>query len=433
MAIDNILDSVEEHASHWRARTPLQRGEVLRRAADALEPRMEELATSIVCSVGKPIREARAEGQRAVAILRYVGSLGSASQGTHWASDDPETMVITVRAPLGLVGLITPFNFPVAIPVWKLAPALLGGNGVVLKPAAVAVEPARRLLDAFLEAGLPEGLVAILEGGGPAGQELVESPRLNALSFTGSVGVGRKLAAICAERGTRAQFELGGKNTSVVLADADLQSAARDIALAAFGFAGQKCTATSRVVVISEVAERFAELLSEATRGFVTGDPEDETVLCGPVITADKATELIRVVHQHRVLAQASAPTGGRFVAPTLLTDVTPGSSTWRDELFGPVLPILSVDSVEAAFEAANDGPFGLSAAIYTRNSAMVRKAMADLRAGVIAVNRPSTGLDAHIPFGGVKGSGGVAREQGHAGVLFYTEERTVYWKEPGL
>lgn len=429
MTVDDLLDTVEAGAERWSALTPLQRGDVLRRAADALEPRVEELAQAIVSSVAKPIREARAEALRAVAVFRYVGSSGTTPQGEMWSSEDPETWVLTVRAPLGLVGLITPFNFPAAIPAWKLAPALLGGNGVVLKPASVAIGPARLLLEALATAGLPDGLVQLLEGDGRVGQTLVESPRLNALSFTGSVGVGRRLAVICAERGTRSQFELGGKNTSVVLADADLATAARDVAAAAFGFAGQKCTATSRVVVAAEVAREFTQLLGQATATFPTGDPGDDAILCGPVISSEKARELNAVIDDNRVLASAPVPADDRFVAPTLVVG-DPSQPAWHEELFGPILALRSVSDLDEAVAAANDGPFGLSTAIYTRSSTSVRHAMAHLRAGVVAVNRPSTGLDPHVPFGGVKGSGGIAREQGRAGLLFYTEERTIYWKE---
>ena len=432
MTLGALLDAAQAAAPGWRRLTPTQRGERLRRTADALEARLQDMTMAIVESVDKPVREARAEAQRAVAIFRYAAGQGSAPIGSQWPTDDPETMVHTVRVPLGVVALITPFNFPVAIPAWKLAPALLGGNAVVLKPASVAAAPARLLLEAAYEGGVPGDVVQLLDGPGSAGQALVEDPGIDALSFTGSAAVGRRLAMICAERGIRAQLELGGKNSSIVLADADLAAVARDVAAAAYGFAGQKCTATARVLVAAEVADEFRELLAAATITFPVGPAVEESTLCGPVITAAKAAELRDVVAAHDVAAQAPAPAGDRFVAPALLEGVGDGDPAWNEELFGPVLVSRTVDGLESALELANGGPYGLSAAIYTRSSAAVRAAMASLRAGVVAVNRPSTGLDPHVPFGGVRASGSVAREQGPAGVLFYTEEHTVYWREQG-
>ncbi|MFN2464043.1 MAG: aldehyde dehydrogenase [Candidatus Dormibacteria bacterium] len=433
MSTDAVIDAALQAAPAWRRLTPVQRGERLRRAADVLEAQLPQLTAAIVESVGKPVREARGEAQRAVAIFRYVAGQGSAPTGEQYATEDPETIVLTTRLPLGIVALITPFNFPVAIPAWKLAPALLGGNAVVLKPATVAAEPARLLVEAVRQAGVPEGVVQLLEGGGAAGQALVEDARVDALSFTGSLSVGRRLALICAQRGIRSQLELGGKNSSVVLDDADLESAARDVANAAYGFAGQKCTATARVLVTRGAADRFTDLIAEATAKYVTGDPRQEETLCGPVVTAQKAAELERVVAGHTTVARAKAPAGDRFVAPTLLGEVDVTDEVWNDELFGPVLAVRAVEDLDEAVALANGGPFGLSAALYTRSSAAVRRAMQSLRAGVVAVNRPSTGLDPHVPFAGVKASGSPSREQGSAGVRFYTEEHTVYWREVGV
>jgi acyl-CoA reductase-like NAD-dependent aldehyde dehydrogenase len=417
-------------AEGWAEATPAARAEVLRRGADALESRVEELALLITRGVAKPITEARAEARRAVTILRFAASLGAAPMGRMWRSEDAATTVMAVRGPVGVVALITPFNFPAAIPAWKLAPALVAGNAVLLKPSPPAVECARLLAAALAEAGLPEGVLHVLDGDAAVGESLVADPGVDAVSFTGSAGVGRSVAEACVRRGARLQLELGGKNTAIVLADADLERAARDVAAAAYGYAGQKCTATSRVLVHRDVAGPFTRLLARATEHCAVGDPEDATTVCGPVIAAAKRQQVAAALQDANVVARGSSPDGERWVAPVLVADAADGSPVWSEELFAPVLAVRAFATVDEAFATVNRAADGLANGLYTTSSAAVHHAVRSLRSGVVAVNRPTTGLDAHVPFGGIRQSGAGPREQGPDSLDFYTEERTVYWRE---
>jgi len=430
-SVSAAVDAAAAAAPGWAAATPGARGEVLRRAADGLEARAEELALLITRSVAKPIVESRAEARRAVTILRFASSLGAAQTGRMWRSEDAATTVLAVRGPVGVVALITPFNFPAAIPAWKLAPALVAGNAVLLKPSPPAAACAQVLAEALLEAGLPEGVFRVLDGDAETGAALVDDERVAAVSFTGSTAAGRRVAEACARRGARVQLELGGKNTSIVLADADLPAAARDVAAAAYGYAGQKCTATSRVLVAREVAGEVTRLLADATVHTVVGDPEDPRTVCGPVIAAAKTHQVESALRGADVVARAAVPEqGDRWVAPALVRDPAEDSPLWRDELFAPVLAVTSFDSLDAAFATVNDAEDGLATGLYTTSSAAVHHALRGLRSGVVAVNRPTTGLDAHVPFGGIRGSGAGPREQGPDSLDFYSEERTVYWRE---
>jgi alpha-ketoglutaric semialdehyde dehydrogenase len=430
-AVAGAVQAAAEAARRWREATPAVRAEVLRRAADALDPRADELALAITRGVAKPIAESRAEARRAVAILRFAASLGFAGSGRMWRSEDPATTVMAVRGPVGVVALITPFNFPAAIPAWKLGPALVAGNAVLLKPSPVAVAAAHLLAAALHAGGLPDGVLQVLDGDSAVGEALAADPGVAAVSFTGSAAVGRTVAQVCAARGARVQLELGGKNTSIVLADADLERTARDVAAAAYGYAGQKCTATSRVLVAATVAGRFTRLLADATARCAVGDPEDPATVCGPVIAAQKARQIAAILPGHQVVAQAAAPGGGdRWVAPALVADPASDSPVWRDELFAPVLAVRSFDDIDQAFRTVNDAEDGLATGLYTRSSAAVHHAVRSLRSGVVAVNRPTTGLDVHVPFGGIRQSGAGPREQGPDSLDFYTEESTVYWRE---
>src|SRR5579884_1538719 len=350
-SVSAAVDAAAAAAPGWAAATPGARGEVLRRAADGLEARAEELALLITRSVAKPIVESRAEARRAVTILRFASSLGAAQTGRMWRSEDAATTVLAVRGPVGVVALITPFNFPAAIPVWKLAPALVAGNAVLLKPSPPAAECAAMLAAVLGEAGLPDGVLQVVGGDAESGAALVEDPRVDAVSFTGSAAVGRRVAEAGARRGARVQLELGGKNTGIVLADADLPAAARDVAAAAYGYAGQKCTATSRVLVAREVAAEFTRLLADATVQCATGDPEEAGTVCGPVIAAAKVGEVEAALRGAEVIARGTVPERGeRWIAPALVGDPPDDSPLWREELFAPVLALRTFDGVDEAY-----------------------------------------------------------------------------------
>lgn len=432
--VEAAVDAASQALPQWRAATGPARAEVLYRWSGVIAGRLEELAQAMAREVGKPIAEARGEAARAVAILRYYAGEAVREIGEVIPSQLPETLQFTLREPLGVVGLITPWNFPVAIPLWKAAPALAFGNTVVLKPAETSSAVAALLAETALAAELPPGIFNVVHGlGTSAGAALVEHPEVRAVSFTGSAGVGARVAETAARRNIRYQTEMGGKNAAIVLADADLAKAAALTAGGAMRFAGQKCTATSRVIVERSVWDAFLPLLAAQVAALPLGPVTDPAAAIGPVIaerTRLRIGSLLEArtceIHMGGGNAGASPFDQGYFFEPTILSGVRTDSLLWREELFGPVLIAHLVDSPEEAIAAANDTPFGLSASLFTRD---LRRALAYVRgieAGLVRVNGDTTGVDPHAPFGGVKGSSSGSREQGPAAREFYTEIKTV-------
>ena len=429
-------DAAAAAAPRWGRRPAPERAEVLRRAADLLEARSASAAERLTADIGKAIRDARAEVLRAVAILRYHAGEALQADGETYPSSAADTMVITTSEPVGVVCAITPWNFPLAIPAWKLAPALSAGNPVVWKPATAASGSAVLLAEILVEAGLPEGALNLLTGPGPELSEaLTVDPRLAALSFTGSAQVGWGLQAAVADRGVKVQLELGGKNPAIVLADADLPDAALQVASGAMGSTGQRCTATSRVYVEDPVLERFTELLLERVRELVVGDPFDEATDVGPVASLEQLRsvgsylDLAAAEPGVRVLAGGgrSEPGDGYWVDPTVLSDVPAESRLAREEIFGPVVILSPTSGYEAALEAANDTPFGLSAAIFTRDLGRAMSFAREIESGQVHINRETAGAEPQAPFGGLKGSSNLQREQGKAAKRFFTNSKTVY------
>lgn len=430
-------------ASHafpaWAAQTPVARGRILSQTSQVLATRKALLAQLLVREEGKTLAEATGEVQRAIDIFRYYGGLSYTLGGQTLPHDLPGNLLMTRRDPLGVVALITPWNFPVAIPAWKTAPALLCGNTVVLKPASAAPALACEIARALAEAGLPKGVFNVVTGDGrPFGDEVLTHPAVAGVSFTGSRPVGTGLYTGLAPRMVRAQMEMGGKNPTLVLADADLDLAARLVAIAGFGLTGQACTATSRVLVDRSVLEAFTVKLVERARAMVVGNGLKEGVTMGPAVSeAQLATNLesIRTATSEgaRVVSGGNRlDTGehshGWFMEPTILTDVKPTSRLACEEVFGPVVGILAVDGFDEAIEVANRVEFGLSASLVTRDFAKALRYVDRIQAGVVKVNQISTGLALQAPFGGVKGSStDTFREQGTAALDFYTRSRTVY------
>lgn len=422
----------------WAAMGAPQRAEVLRRAADLLEARAEEAARRLTADMGKAIRDARAEVLRSVAILRYFSGELYQPSGETYASADPDTTLFTVEAPLGVVCAITPWNFPFAIPTWKLAPALGFGNTVVWKPAEAASGSAVLLTEVLVAAGLPAGVLNLVTGSGRTlSSSLTSNRHLAALTFTGSGGVGNRLRQAVADRNVKAQLELGGKNPAIVLADADLEDAAVQIVRGAMLSTGQRCTATSRLYVERAVAGRLQELLRDEVERLIVGDPYDDATDVGPLASVEQRDTVARYLEIARK-EQAEVIVGGTideqtcYVAPTVLSGVDHDSVLVREEIFGPVLVIEEVDDFEAAVEAANDTEFGLSSALFTTD---IGKAMAFLRrsrSGVVHINRETAGVEPHVPFGGVKASSSMSREQGKAARLFFTTTKTAYVRATG-
>lgn len=420
-----------EAGASWASLSGPQRAEHLYRWAEAIQARSSEMAEAVVREVGKPIGEARGEVARCVAILRYYAGEAVRSHGEVIPAQAASHVQYSLHVPLGVVALITPWNFPVAIPLWKAAPALAFGNTVVLKPAEQASYCALLLAETAHAAGMPPGTFNVLFGKGSViGDALLTAPEVRAVSFTGSDSTGMRIAKTAAARNIRYQTEMGGKNVGIVLGDADLKQAAALVAGGAMRFAGQKCTATSRAVVVRSVKEAFLAELSAAVEALPVGDPAELATAVGPVISAQAQEGLEAAIASaagRKVLQ--GLPSGlpdGYFVGPTVLADVPIDSEVAQEELFGPVLAVIDAEDFDDAIELANQTRFGLSASLFTRDLSSALAYCRRIEAGLVRVNGDTTGVDPHAPFGGVKGSSSGTREQGSAAREFYTEIKTV-------
>ncbi|GAA2235561.1 MULTISPECIES: aldehyde dehydrogenase family protein [Kitasatospora] len=411
----------------WSAAGAAARSAALTHAAEAVEAHAGELAALAVREVGKPLAEARGEVARTAAIWRYYAQAPYAPSGAVHEPAAGEGLLLTRRRPYGVAGLITPWNFPLAIPSWKAAPALAVGNTVVLKPAPEGTACALRLAEL---AGLPEGVLTVVPGGAAEGAALVGAA--DVVSFTGSTAVGQAVIAAGTARGVPVQAELGGLNAAIVLPDADFGRAAADLAAAIAGYAGQKCTATSRVIAIGDAYGPLVEALVKALAATVAGDPGDPGTVCGPVVNAAALVRLTGAIDSARVAGAEVLTGGGRvdrpgwFVEPTLLAQVPAGHPLLSEEFFGPVAVVLPAADLDEAVAIANSTPHTLAASVHTGDLDAALAAADRLDAGMIRVNAPSTGVDFHLPFGGTKSAGHGAREQGQAVLDFFTASRTV-------
>ena len=423
----------------WAAMTPVARGRILSKTSQILEARKTELAALLTREEGKTLAESTGEVQRAVDIFRFFGGLSYVLGGQTIPHDLPGNLLYTNRQPLGVVALITPWNFPIAIPAWKLAPALVAGNAVVLKPASQVPALALELAKVLQEAGLPKGVLNVVVGNGrEVGGELAANPGVAALSFTGSYAIGRQIYLQLAERMARAQMEMGGKNPTIVLSDADLDLAATLVTKAGFGLTGQACTATSRVIVERSVLEPFTEKLITKARALKVGNGLTPGVEMGPAVNLQELEGNFQHI-QGALQEGAKLVTGGKrltegdlahgyFMQPTVLANVTPNMRIAHEEVFGPVVVIIAVENFEEALAVANGVDVGLSASIVTRD---LKKAMVyaeRIEAGVVKINQISTGLALQAPFGGVKKSSTDSfKEQGAGAIEFYSRVKTVY------
>jgi alpha-ketoglutaric semialdehyde dehydrogenase len=440
---DDARQAVEAaHAAQpsWAAMPAPKRGEILHRAASILESRADQVAREMTREEGKTLPEARGEVGRAINILRYIGGEGARLGGQFAPSERDRVFIQTRRRPLGVVGLITPWNFPIAIPTWKTAPALICGNAVVLKPSDLAPLCALRLVEALDEAGVTKGAINLVTGpGSKVGNEIVTNPKVKAISFTGSEGTGSGIAVEAARRRARVQLEMGGKNPTIVLADADIADAVNVVANAAFFSTGQRCTATSRVIVEQPVVERFTAALVERARALKVGNGLEPGIDVGPSIDEKQLTTVldyvgVGVAEGARLLIGGERLTGGPhargyFSSPAVITDVAPGMRVAQEEIFGPVLGVLPAGSLDEAIEIANGIRFGLSAAICTTSLSSAYEFINRVEAGLVMVNLPSAGVEYHVPFGGSKESSMGMREQGPVAVDFYSEWQTAYVK----
>ena len=423
----------------WAGLPATERGRVLYRAATLLEGRIDEWAAELTREEGKTLTEARGEVLRAIDLFRYFGGEAWRVGGDVLPADTPQTLLYSVRVPLGVVAIITPWNFPLSIPVWKMAPALVMGNTVVFKPASATPLMAIRLTELLHEAGLPPGVLNIVTGsGGKLGDALVTDERIDGVSFTGSYEVGNALYQKTAPRMVRTHLEMGGKNPVIVAADADLDKAVTTVVRGGFGLTGQACTATSRVIVERPVLREFTERLTAAAKALKVGPGLTEGVQMGPAVSAGQLKtdlEYIEIAQGEgvQVLTGGHAPEGdaygrGYFVQPTVLANVRPDMRIAQEEVFGPVIGVLEAGDLEEAFAIANNTSFGLSAGIVTNDLRKAIRFAERAEAGMIKVNQPTAGVSIQAPFGGFKHSGsGMFREMGKGAIEFYTRIKTVY------
>ncbi len=415
-------------ARSWRDQPGAARAKALHDAAAAIERRAEELTTLVVREVGKPVTEARGEVARGVAILRYYAQAALAPDGETLPAADADQLLLARQVPVGVAALVTPWNFPVAIPLWKAAPSLAYGNATLLKPSSAAAATAL-LLAEIMAPCLPADVFQVVLGGAETALALIDHPDVAAVSFTGSSDVGRQVSARAAGRGCRVQAEMGGQNPSIVLADADLDRAARTIAYAAMGYAGQKCTATSRVIVVDQVYRPFLDALVAATQALGVVNPADPATLVGPVIDAEARESALAAVAGSggRVITGGRAiDAPGFYLAPTLVELDDPTGPLASEEVFAPVAAVLKAESAEQAVTVANSVRYGLVAALFTSDLGRALRLTRRIEAGLIRVNAPTSGVDFNAPFGGTKESSYGPREQGQAARAFYTETRTV-------
>lgn len=424
----------------WAALPAPRRGEFLFKAAEILESRLAGLGEEMTREEGKTLPEAKGEVKRAINIMRYFGGEGARQFSYQIPSERENVFCYTLRKPLGVVGLITPWNFPSAIPAWKMAPALVAGNTVVIKPASLAPLSGLRLVEALHEAGIPAGAVNLVTGGGgTVGNAIVEHPAVRAISFTGSCDVGNALHEKVSRRKIRVQLEMGGKNPTVVLKDADPDQAADILVNGAFFSTGQKCTACSRAIIEKSIYQPLVAKLLEKTRKLKVGNGLEAGIDIGPAVDAAQLESDLKYIgigqsEGAQLLCGGNRLTGGAydrgfFIEPAIFTGVKPEMRIAQEEVFGPVLALQMAEDFEDAMRLANGIRFGLSASIVSKDLTRVHQFINRIEAGLITVNLPTAGVEYQLPFGGTKESSFGMREQGPAALDFYTETRTVYLK----
>ena len=422
----------------WRDTPAPERGEYLARAAALLRERADDIGRDFTREEGKTLREARGETLRAAQIFEFFAGEGRRLGGRTFPADGRDTFLYTLREPLGVVALVTPWNFPVAIPAWKLAPALIAGNTVILKPATNTPLTAVRLFECLADAGLPAGVANLVYGpGAELGDVFCESEDVRAISFTGSSEVGKALAAKAHRRLVKVQLELGGKNPLILAGDGDVERAAGFAANGAFGSTGQKCTATSRAIIPRGRVGEFVAKVAAAAGKIVVGDGLRDDVDMGPLVDAASLERVLNYIEVGKNEG-ATLACGGRrldygglqhgfFVEPAVFVGVKPEMTIWREEIFGPVLAVIAYDDFDEAVALANDTAYGLSATLVTNDLAQAMRYVDRIEAGVVHVNSPTVGASCHVPFGGYKESSSGSREQGREALEFFTQLKTVY------
>ena len=435
---ENAIAAASAAAKGWANTSAPQRGAILYRVLDVMARRADELAEAITLEEGKPIADATGEVKRAMNIIEYAAGEGRRLFGYTTPSELPDTVAYTVKRPIGVVAIITPWNFPLAIPAWKIAPALVCGNTIVYKPASATPLSAVKLVEIFEEAGLPAGVLNLVTGpGASVGNTLVEDERVGGISFTGSTEIGTSITARGSELLKKVQCEMGGKNAAIILNDADLDKAVPGVVQGAFGSTGQRCTATSRAIVEDGIYNEFMDALLAQTEDLTVGDGMDSSKDVAPLASRNQLDTVLEYIgigteegarltfggHQLR----GDEFDEGYYVEPTIFTDVTTSMRIAREEIFGPVLSVFRASDLQDAVRISNDVDFGLSSSVYTRDLVQAHEYINTAETGMVHVNAPTLGGEVHLPFGGLGASGTGQREQGTEGFDFFTETISVY------
>ncbi|MBU8877583.1 aldehyde dehydrogenase family protein [Bacillus sp. FJAT-29790] len=438
--LDNAMNAAHQAKKAWRKLGQAARGQLLFKVANVLEENLNDIAETMTREMGKTLPEAKGETARGVAILRYYAGEGMRKEGDVIPSSDKDALMFTKRTPLGVVGVITPWNFPVAIPIWKIAPALVYGNTIVLKPASEGAVTAAKVVECFAKAGLPKGVLNLITGSGSViGQELIEHPLLNGITFTGSETVGKNISKAASERGIKFQMEMGGKNPVIVTKDANIDLAVEAVISGGFRSSGQKCTASSRVIIEEAVYEDFKEKLIQETKKITIGNGLHEGIWMGPCASESQFNTVKEYIEKGKAEG-ASLLLGGEelkgeeyengyYISPAIFEIATPHLAIAQEEIFGPVIALIKAANLEEAIEIANNTKYGLSASIFTSNINALLEFIDEIEAGLVRINAESAGVELQSPFGGMKASSSGSREQGEAAKEFFTAIKTIFIK----
>ncbi|WP_028611484.1 alpha-ketoglutaric semialdehyde dehydrogenase GucD [Paenibacillus harenae] len=438
--LDEAVYEAETARLLWRKKTGAERGQLLVRAAELLESRLDDIGETMCREMGKTFAEAKGETARGAAILRYYAGEGLRKIGDVIPSSDAEAFLFTTRVPLGVVGVISPWNFPVAIPIWKMAPALIYGNTVVWKPATETAVTAAAVMQCFHEAGFPRGVVNMITGSGSVvGNGIAHHPGIQGITFTGSNAVGKQVGQAALSRGAKYQLEMGGKNPIIIAGDADLDLAVDAVISGGLRSTGQKCTATSRVIVEKSIYGLFKTKLLDKVTTLKVGNGMDASVWLGPCANEKQLETVLRYIQKGKeegavllyggTRPEDSALSDGYYITPAVFERVESRMSIAQEEIFGPVLALIEAEDFEDAISLANDTAYGLSASIYTKNIGNVLSFVQNMEAGLIRVNAETAGVELQAPFGGMKQSSSHSREQGQAAIEFFTSVKTVFIK----
>jgi acyl-CoA reductase-like NAD-dependent aldehyde dehydrogenase len=436
--VDEAVRAARTAFEQWRLVPAPKRGDIMRKVGDLMVAHKEELARQMTREMGKVLAETRGDVQEGIDTAYYASSEGRRLFGRTVPSELPNKFNMAMRVPIGVAGVVTPWNFPMAIPTWKIFPALLSGNTVVFKPASDTPATATSLVEILMEAGVPEGVVNIVHGGGgEVGMAIVGHPDVDLISFTGSTPVGKKISEVASATLKRVSLELGGKNAELVMDDADLDLALEGALWGAFGTTGQRCTATSRLILHEKIFDKFMDMLLARVAKLKLGDGLVPGVDVGPCVNKgqqDTVQSYVDIGLQEgaKLVAGGEKPAGagfekGWFYKPTVFVDVKPDHRIAKEEIFGPVLSVLRTRSLDMGIEILNDTIYGLSSSVYTKDVNNAFRAVQNIKAGITYINAPTIGAEAHMPFGGVKQTGNGHREGGWTVYDFFTEWKTVY------